>query len=154
GRIDQTLSGGAVATGDFSPALILQSVGAGGGVVTLAGDGYQQVVLGGSAGAQGAGGEISLANSGSIASLGVGGYAVVLQSIGGGGAAVFGDFTNADVQLNSDNAGDDGAIAFTQTGDIGALGDGSVGILAQSLGGGGCLVNGVFAGTAGGQGAG
>ena len=154
GRIDQTLSGGAVATGDFSPALILQSVGAGGGVVTLAGDGHPQVVLGGSAGAQGAGGEISLANSGSIASLGVGGYAVVLQSIGGGGAAVFGDFTNADVSLNSDNAGDGGAIAFTQTGDIGALGDGSVGILAQSLGGGGGLVNGVFAGTAGGQGAG
>jgi hypothetical protein len=123
-------------------------------VVTLSGDALPLVTLGGSDGAEGSGGAVSLVNSGAIGSLGVGGYAVVLQSIGGGGGAVFGDFDEADVVLSPDNAGDGGAVSLLEDGDIAALGDSSVGILAQSLGGGGGFVYGQFAGTAGGQGIG
>jgi hypothetical protein len=154
GSVSQTLSGGAMASGDHSTALILQSIGAGGGVVTLSGDDHPQISLGGTGGAQGSGGDVTLTNDGVIGTEGVGGYAVVLQSIGGGGGAVFGDFTGADIALNSDNAGDGGDIAFAQIGDITALGDKSIAILAQSLGGGGGFVEGLFAGTAGGLGVG
>lgn len=154
GVIDQSLTGGATAVGDHSAALMLQSIGAGGGVVTLSGDAFPQITLGGSDGAEGSGGTVSLDNEGAIGSFGTGSYGVVLQSIGGGGGAIFGDFDDADLTLSSDNVGDGGKIVFTQIGDVGALGDASVGILAQSLGGGGGFVYGQFAGTAGGEGKG
>jgi hypothetical protein len=154
GAVSQTLTGGAIAIGDYSAALLLQSIGAGGGAVILSGDANPQITLGGSAGAEGSGGAVSLTNNGAIGSTGTGNYGVVLQSIGGGGGAVFGDFTEANVTLSPDNVGDGGVVSFTQVGDVGVLGDRSVGILAQSLGGGGGFVYGQFAGTAGGEGAG
>jgi len=154
GAVSQTISGGALAAGDYSAALLLQSIGAGGGATILSGDTYPLVRLGGRDGAEGSGGAVSLTNNGTIGSLGVGSYGVVLQSIGGGGGTVFGDFTDAEIELSEDNVGDGGAITFTQIGDVAALGDSSVGILAQSLGGGGGFVFGQFAGTAGGEGAG
>jgi hypothetical protein len=154
GAVSQTIAGGAMAAGDYSAALVLQSIGAGGGTVTLSGDTFPLVQLGGRDGAEGSGGDVSLTNNGAIGSLGVGGYGVILQSIGGGGGAVFGDFADAEVELSDDNVGDGGTIAFSQIGDVGALGDRSIGILAQSLGGGGGFVYGKFAGTAGGEGAG
>ncbi|MCC6925260.1 autotransporter outer membrane beta-barrel domain-containing protein [Novosphingobium sp.] len=152
--INETLTSGAFAAGDHSPALLLQSIGAGGGAVMLTGVSHPQVTLGGSAGANGSGGAVSLTNQGSIEALGLGGYGVMLQSIGGGGGIVLGDFTGADVILSSGNSGDGGLITLNQSGDIGATGNRSIALFAQSLGGGGGYVDGVFAGTAGGTGRG
>ncbi|MEO5810401.1 MAG: autotransporter outer membrane beta-barrel domain-containing protein [Sphingomicrobium sp.] len=154
GAIMQSLSGGAMTLGNHSPALLLQSIGAGGGFASIAGDPAPTISLGGVNGAQGAGGAVTLLNNGLIATAGIGSHGVILQSIGGGGGAVFGDFSTANLTLNSANGGNGGIITFSQDGDIAAIGDQATALIAQSLGGGGGFVDGVFAGTAGGVGRG
>jgi hypothetical protein len=152
GTVSATLSDGITTFGDHSVGLFAQSIGAGGGDVRLSGVAANSVALGGLAGASGAGGDLDLTNTGDITTYGVASHAVFLQSVGGGGGAVFGDPTT--LTLSSANAGDGGAIHFTQTGDIIAAGAGAYGIVAQSIGGGGGWVDGLFSGTAGGAGKG
>src|SRR5690606_31084655 len=120
----------------------------------ITGGGALDVTLGGFSGAQGDGGAVTLTNAGTIYTEGARAHGVFLQSIGGGGGAVFGDFTAPTVTLTAGNTGDGGAIVLDQTGDIVVLGDGAFGVVAQSLGGGGGWVDGAFAGTAGGAGQG
>jgi len=110
--------------------------------------------LGGTGGAAGNGGAITLTNTGGIQTTGSLSHGVVLQSIGGGGGAVFTDTPASAIQfaLSQDNSGNGGDIHFHQTGDIVATGDRSIGLLAQSLGGGGGVLDRVFADTAGGAG--
>src|SRR5690606_11285641 len=83
-------------------------------------------------------------------------HGVFLQSVGGGGGAVFtgGGDAVPDVARRAGNSGNGGDIGFLQSGNIEVAGAASVGIFAQSLGGGGGVVDDVFAGTAGGQGSG
>ena len=152
GSIDTSFTGGFQSAGDHSPTLVEQSIGAGGGFELVSGDDAPQITLGGSAGAQGDGGDITIVNDGTILTQGDGSHGAVLQTIGGGGGAVFGDFTNPELTLNTDNSGDGGDIDYTQNGDIATLGDGAFGIIAQTLGGGGGFVDGLFAGNAGGTG--
>lgn len=97
---------------------------------------------------------MTVANDGQVITQGDGANGIVLQSIGGGGGAVFGAGDNPLLTLSSDNSGNGGVVTLVQTGDIGVLGSGAYGILAQSLGGGGGLIDGIFAGTAGGLGSG
>ena len=132
----------------------MQSIGAGGGQVMIAGVDRVGVTLGAENGANGDGGAITLAQNGHIQTLGNRSHGVLLQSIGGGGGAVFTDAADLDYQLVADNSGDGGAISFTQTGNVLAAGEGAFGIIAQSLGGGGGWVDGAFAGAAGGAGRG
>ncbi|MBO9706815.1 MAG: autotransporter outer membrane beta-barrel domain-containing protein [Caulobacter sp.] len=152
GAIDSTFGGGISTLGDHAVGLIAQSIGAGGGEAHVSGGGSLQAALGGTNGAAGDGGAIRLANTGDIVTSGEGSHGVFLQSIGGGGGAVFGGTGIPSVSLSAANAGDGGAITFTQTGGLYALGDGAFGLVAQSLGGGGGWVDGAFAGSAGGAG--
>ncbi|MFN3931270.1 MAG: hypothetical protein ACK4JY_05910 [Brevundimonas sp.] len=154
GAVNALFSGGIATAGDSAIGLIVQSIGAGGGEARLSGAADPDITLGGFNGASGAGGAVSLDNTGEVFTSGARAHGVFLQSIGGGGGAVFGDFTAPTVALNADNVGDGGAIAFDQTGDIHVLGDGAFGVVAQSIGGGGGWVDGVFAGTGGGAGQG
>lgn len=64
------------------------------------------------------------------------------------------DTEAADIQLvnSRDNSGSGGDIRFAQIGDIVALGERSIALLAQSLGGGGGIVDRRFMGSAGGSG--
>ena len=145
-------SDGFESDGDYSPALIQQSIGAGGGVQMVSGDDSPNITLGGSAGANGDGGDVTVVNSGNFLTLGTRSHALVMQSIGGGGGAVLGDFNNPLLTLNTDNSGDGGDIVFVQSGNMNTVGDGAFGIIAQTLGGGGGFVDGFFAGNAGGTG--
>jgi hypothetical protein len=79
---------------------------------------------------------------------------ILAQSVGGGGGSVITDtpLASASHQLNADNSGHGGDISFTQTGDVRTSGDNAVGILIQSLGGGGGLHNRQFMDSAGGAG--
>ena len=154
GSVLATYSGGFETIGNHSTALLVESIGGGGGVTSLFGIDAPSVSLGGTLGATGTGGLINLLNTGSVLTQGIGSHGVMLQSIGGGGGAVFGDFTTANVTLNSANSGDGGAVILRQIGDIAVTGDRSLALVAQSLGGGGGFVDGVFAGTAGGAGRG
>ncbi|VXA90198.1 autotransporter outer membrane beta-barrel domain-containing protein [Brevundimonas sp. G8] len=153
GDVSGVLSGATRTYGDHALGLLAQSIGAGGGEVRLAGVDEAEVRLGGVSGASGAGGAINIGNTGVITTTGVRSHGAMLQSIGGGGGAVFG-LSTATPLLSADNSGDGGAIRFTQTGDVVVAGQGSTGVVAQSLGGGGGWIDGVFTGTAGGEGRG
>jgi hypothetical protein len=132
----------------------VQSIGGGGGTVNLDGLKPTSIVLGGQSGASGSGGNVNVRNNGQVATAGHGSSDIVLQSIGGGGGALFGAMSSQAIALSKANSGDGGAITLAQTGDVIAFGNRTYGIIAQSLGGGGGLVDTSFAGTAGGAGKG
>ena len=154
GDIVSGLAGDVYTTGDAASGLVLQSIGAGGGDVRIAGIDRVGVTLGGQLDAHGDGGAVTLSHVGLVQTMGNRSHGVMLQSIGGGGGAVTTNASEIEYQLMSDNSGAGGNIRFTQTGNIITGGEGSFGIIAQSLGGGGGWVDGAFAGTAGGAGSG
>ncbi len=137
GAITADLSGGVATLGDDAQGLVVQSIGAGGGEVRVQGVETMDVFFGGVCCAAGDGGAVTLTNSGSITTEGARAHGVFLQSIGGGGGAVFGDVGFGTVDLSDEGVGDGGAINFTQNGDIVVRGLGAYGVIAQSLGGGG-----------------
>ncbi len=153
GEIGFALSGHIGTEGQGAIGLILQSIGAGGGAANIQG-GELTVAIGATAGASGEGGNITVTNTGDVSTSGARAHGIVLQSIGGGGGALFTDDAMPDVILNTQNAGNGGAIDFTQVGDIATEGSDAYGLLVQSIGGGGGFVDGAFAGTAGGAGEG
>ena len=154
GAIALSLTGDTAVQGNDAPGMVYQSIGGGGGTANLSGiDGFS-VILGGSNGASGNGGDVSLINAGNVSTSGSRSPGLLLQSIGGGGGAVFGDGPGSTVTLSSGNDGTGGAITLNQTGDIVTSGANSPAVVAQSLGGGGGYAGTAFAGTAGGTGAG
>ncbi len=152
GKIDSIYTGDLLTLGDRSAGLLLQSIGAGGGKATMLGFDSIDVGIGGQNAASGNGDNINVSNVGSIETDGALSHGVILQSIGGGGGAFLSDSSDIAVAANADNNGNGGDIDFAQTGDVIALGEGSIGILAQSLGGGGGFINRLFMDTAGGAG--
>jgi len=154
GAIDFAMNGNIATEGENASGLLLQSIGAGGGQANLAGIDGLSLTLGGTGSAQGNGGDIIFTNNGSVMTTGAQSHSLVIQSIGGGGGAIFGDLEGSTVDVSADNIGSGGSIVVTQNGDIITLGEDAFGIIAQSLGGGGGFVDGLFAGTAGGSGSG
>ena len=152
--INGTFSGGIYTFGDHSAALMAQSIGAGGGAALISGSVKVQATLGGRSGATGDGQSITIANTGAVATTGLGAHGVMLQSIGGGGGAVLSDGAMVSVTTSDANSGDGGDIRLGQVGDVLTSGNGSYGLIIQSLGGGGGWVEGRFAGSAGGFGRG
>jgi hypothetical protein len=142
--------------------VVLQSIGGGGGLVTTR-QTSGTVTLGASGGDSKdtqyfAGGSINatFASNASVTTTGAGSHGVVAQSIGGGGgianpSSVGGLTTNAPVLNPGAALGYGGNISITNAADINVIGNGAVGILAQSIGGGGGLT-GAFAGVTGGAG--
>ncbi len=157
GAIDLTRVGNTVTVGDNASAFVHQSIGAGGGAKQVsAGTSLLDVQLGGQSGASGNGDVVTLHNTGMVLTDGSRSHGILLQSIGGGGGAVLHDADAGLVRntLSAANSGDGGAVKLVQTGDVETIGEGSFGILLQSIGGGGGFIDGVFAGTAGGNGVG
>jgi hypothetical protein len=154
GAVELTFSGGFTTLGDDSVGLFVQSIGAGGGQATVNGLQASSAILGGQAGAQGDGGDVTVSNDGRVLTYGKAATGILVQSIGGGGGAVFGAGEGTVLTLSSANQGDGGTISLEQKGDVVVLGDEAYGVLAQSLAGGGGLVSGAFAGSAGGVGRG
>ena len=154
GNIHLAYAGNVSTAGARSYGLIVQSIGGGGGKLNLTGSDKLKLALGGVNGASGNGGDISLTNQGSILTLGRVSHGMILQSIGGGGGVAFTDLSSKAIALtlNKTNSGNGGDIALTQTKNVSVLGNRSIGILAQTVGGGGGIVDSKFAGTAGGAG--
>ncbi|MEJ0084290.1 MAG: autotransporter outer membrane beta-barrel domain-containing protein [Pseudomonadota bacterium] len=152
GNVGLDLAGNIGTTGDNALGMIFQSVGAGGGVASVLGVDGLAVTLGGSHGASGDGGNLAVINTGDVTTAGTRSHGVFLQSIGGGGSAVFTDADAPGVTLSSDNIGNGGNISFEQNGTIATLGDCTYSLFAQSVGGGGGYVDGAFAASAGGAG--
>ena len=156
GNLTLNYKGEVVTTGARSYGLMAQSIGGGGGSSIWQDSIVFDVAMGGTKGSSGTGGNITLVNTGDVSTSGVLSHGIIAQSIGGGGGAVFTDLdpANIKVTLHSANSGNGGNISITQTGDVNVSGDRSIGVLAQSLGGGGGLVDGIFMDTAGGAGSG
>jgi hypothetical protein len=148
------LDGDATTHGDQAVGIVVQSIGAGGGAATVLGVERLGAVLGGDASAKGSAASVEVVHRGDVATSGARAHGVVLQSIGGGGGAVFTDAMDVTAQSSGGSAGDGGEIVYTQQGDVVATGDGAYGIVAQSLGGGGGFVDGGLHGSAGGAGRG
>lgn len=145
-------NGGRIATqGTGAYGIFAQSVGGGGGEGGNATGGAltSVVTVGGSAGAAGNGGLVSVTNSNSITTRGAGASAIFAQSIGGGG----GTGGNANTGLlgvlsiggRSGAGGDGGNVVVSNLAGarIETWGDGAMGIVAQSVGGGGGMAGNV-----------
>ncbi|NOD95323.1 hypothetical protein GS636_21205 [Ruegeria sp. HKCCD4884] len=156
GAISLSLDGDVFTGGDRAFGQTVQSIGAGGGEVVISGLGATDVTLGAQDGSTGDGGNVNFTNIGDMTTSGQGSHGFVIQSIGGGGGIVSTDMAQSriTVGLSTNNGGNGGDIDFTQTGTIVTTGQDAIGVLAQSLGGGGGMVDSVFRGSAGGAGSG
>ncbi|PZP42709.1 MAG: hypothetical protein DI601_17475 [Azospirillum brasilense] len=121
------------------------------------------VALGGTGGGGGTGGPASITNGGMVFTRGEAADAVLAQSIGGGGgnggtgdakAKSSGDGANISSTVSLGGAGgsgnNGGPVTVGNSGALLTLGDGAMGVLAQSVGGGGGRGGGA-AGTSNGQ---
>jgi hypothetical protein len=149
GDIDFTKNDGTGTTGDLAVALVKQSISSGGGTQVVLDVDELFVNLGGTNGASGNGGSVKLTNNGAVQTAGAQAHGILLQSIGGGGGFVTTDAAAVTTTLRGDNTGNGGAVTLIQNNDVLTKGGDAFGVIAQSIGGGGGLVNGAFAGLVG-----
>ena len=158
-------NGGSISTaGNFAAGVVAQSIGGGGGVAGRTHSDYygftgpgSSMVLEGSSGGRGNGGNVTVLNNGDITTEGGFAPGILAQSIGGGGGfagiseddgistlsfgasakGVFAQNTGFGVGFSGSAGGwgSAGAVSVTHTGSITTLGDMSHGILAQSAAG-------------------
>ncbi|MCW8084033.1 autotransporter outer membrane beta-barrel domain-containing protein [Sabulicella glaciei] len=157
GRVDLSNAGLIITLGQDAPGVFAQSIGGGGGN-SGAGDATSSsseanfsvaasIGVGGAAGAGSHGGLVGLTNTGSITTSGDGSDGVFAQSIGGGGGSAGGGTATAsggNMSLAVGVGGRGGAggaggqvTIHNNGGAIVTRGTDSVGIFAQSIGGGG-----------------
>ena len=124
-------------SGDNAYGLLAQAIAGSGGAGGIAAG--ISVELGGDGGEGGTGGTGEILNAGNITTQGYASNGIVLQSIGGGGGAAGSAGGLISVGGNSTYSYDasGGAIDFSNTGHVATHGDAAVGIMAQSIGGGG-----------------
>jgi uncharacterized protein YhjY with autotransporter beta-barrel domain len=166
-------AGGTIMTiSSLAPGIVAQSIGGGGGMASLSGNTtalLPALEIGlGNLGASGGGGEVTVTNRGWIATLSHDSPAIIAQSIGGGGGLVrvlatdqetgsgqIIDGGSAQYNLTMGGSCDPncpareaGNVSVTTSDQINTSGNGSHGILAQSIGGGGgAVLGGVPSGT-------
>ena len=124
-----------ISTGENSPALVVQSVGGGGGgVAMVTGD----VTMGAKGSGTTNGGNVEVINQSIIETYGANSTGLLVQSVGGGGG--FSGISSGDnVILGGSIKGIScgGSVDATNKASITTLGINSAGFLAQSIGGGG-----------------
>lgn len=137
------VAGGTVSTqGDGAIAVLAQSIGGGGG---SGGSAAGISAVGGSGASGGAGGAVTVDPGTDILTLGDYALGVVAQSIGGGGGngghslAISVDMPTVSIggSAGSASSGSTVTVQNALAGNIGTSGNGSIGLLAQSIGGGG-----------------
>jgi hypothetical protein len=184
GDVASMHAGNVVTTGLNTPALLMQSIGGGGGranvvVATETGSlGDSTFGLGGENGADERGGRITHTQTGSIATSGSASHGALLQSIGGGGGVMSYLLSGGAESASAPNGADDAkpqrtivaatsaadtsvavtlgsaggsgldakAVQLDLSGDVAIGGDHAVGLILQSIGGGGGTANVVGAG--------
>ncbi len=176
GKVDLTNSGLITTAGDAAIGVIAQSIGGGGGTggdataASYSGSPEKGLAIsisaavGGSGGSGALGGDVSITNSGLIATLGQDAYGVFSQSIGGGGGTGGGGDATASssdakgsfaiataVGGSGGSGGDSGTVGLTNSGSIVTSGDGADAVFSQSVGGGGGSAGGGVATANGGK---
>ena len=131
--------------GNRASGIIAQSIGGGGGIGWVGVTGSVQsndasLTLGGR-GSSGDGDSVSVMNNGNISVAGLGSCGILAQSIGGGGGLGSNDAlastSGITIGGSTSTSGDGRPVAVTNHNPITTSGDGSYGIIAQSIGGGG-----------------
>ncbi|OYX13679.1 MAG: hypothetical protein B7Z15_06425 [Rhizobiales bacterium 32-66-8] len=140
GAVTSVISDVVTTLGNRSPAVLVQSIGGGGGFTgsgfngTTVTTGHSNQYLGGAAGGSGA--SVSVNSGAAITTSGSLSPALVAQSIGGGGGY---SASSAVTYLGGQHRGDASSVIVSSTGGITTSGTASVGVIAQSIGGGGGL---------------
>lgn len=155
GSVDVSSAGSVTTKGAHGFGILAQSVGGGGGYVALdnGGDGFANplsVTFGAANPVQGRGGAVtvSLAQGSSIDTQGRNATAILAQSIGGGGGiaglttqsglATLAGLSGSNSPSTPLSGGNDGGdVSVSVSGRVTTGGNGGIGILAQSVGGGG-----------------
>ncbi|WP_088155241.1 autotransporter outer membrane beta-barrel domain-containing protein [Achromobacter xylosoxidans] len=137
GAVNVATAGTVTTTGDHAYGVLAQSIAGSGGAGGA--DTAELVSLGGDGAGGGAAGQVTLSNSGSIATSGYNSHGMIGQSIGGGGGAS-GSATGL-LSVGGSSAGATGSSGSTvvigNTGSITTAGNAAIGMVAQSIGGGG-----------------
>ena len=135
-------------SGDFAHGVLEQSIGGGGGNGGYA-KAYGEFIatgIGGTGASGGLGGQVTFTNGSSLRTIGEQSYGALLQSVGGGGGNggagntySAGLLFSASVAVggSSGTGGAGGTVSATNTGTISTVGPDAIGLLAQSIGGGG-----------------
>jgi uncharacterized protein YhjY with autotransporter beta-barrel domain len=139
-------------TGVLAPGILAQSVGGGGGIGGTAtgqtaglGNYGLNIAVGGGGGSAGAGGTVTLGYAGPVTTTGALSHGVHAQSIGGGGGTAGSASAGSATQYNlsfavggqGGSAGNGGFVGVTSAGTIATSGALAIGLVAQSIGGGG-----------------
>ena len=136
--------------GDDAHAVILQSIGSGGGIASVgssAGDAMPgasalAVTLGGNSRTTGIGGAVTLTTGVNLITRGDRSVGLIAQSIGGGGGIATGpaaNFSAIELGMGGANGGTVN-LNLTRSSSVSTTGAGAHGIIAQSIGGSGGLV--------------
>ena len=132
--LNLTITGDLTTTGNLSPALLAQSIGGGGGYAPLPS-------ATASAGAVSSlnldGGKVDLTLNADVVTTGFGSDGVLLQSIGAGGGVTGSTSSSLTMGASTLANGDAADVTINSTGTITTAGAQSIGISAQSIGGGG-----------------
>ncbi|MCY2953769.1 MAG: dockerin type I repeat-containing protein [Planctomycetota bacterium] len=121
-------------TGNDSHGILAQSIG---GFAPGAGGGGGLVTWGGSNGASGNGDSVTVGNLGSVTTHAANSYAIFGQSIGGGGGNASSTAGLVAIGGSGSSGGSGNAVSITNQGSLTTEGENSLGISAQSIGGGG-----------------
>ena len=167
GAVSVTNDGEVATVGHHSDGIIAQAIGGGGGKAgaastTSSNDYSGNVSVGGTGGGGGNGGQVTVANTGTVITEGALAAGIVGQSIAGGGG--IGGVSTSSVSSNSKNSGNSsagdggfkslqlavggnggangeaGQVYVTNSGSIQTAAHDSIGIIAQSIAGGGGIV--------------
>lgn len=149
GSVARTQDGMVATAGAFSPAVLLQSIGGGGGLVSASFDvadtslANARVTMGANGGTGLSGGAVSGTFTGGILTQGDDSLGLLAQSIGAGGGVVQArGMGGLGVQLGGQSGawGDGGAISLSNNGAVTTTGSRAHGVFLQSIGGGGGFI--------------
>ncbi|MBI0539434.1 autotransporter outer membrane beta-barrel domain-containing protein [Roseomonas sp. KE2513] len=161
GNVTVTNSGRIGTVGPMSDGILAQSIGGGGGnggaaiSSTTSGDVQGAIGVGGNGGGGGNGASVTVANNGVITTIGSQSIGIVAQSIAGGGGIAGTSAAKVKPDQDSDSsvlsvpisvggngggAGVPGTVTVTNNGGIETRSHDAIGILAQSIQGGGGMV--------------
>ena len=150
GTVGIHTTGAAITTSGVNAAGILaQSIGAGGGIgsveaaTTVSGSALVRL---GADNSSGNGGRVTVFNESNVSVKGAASHGIIAQSIGGGGGLLYTryleayDYNQPKLGGTNKTSGNGSEVSVANAGTI-SLASGSYGIIAQSIGGGGGLVN-------------
>jgi len=142
GEVTVANFGTIITNGQRAYGIYAESIGAGAGTGASAGG---LVAVGGNGGGESDGDKVTISNQGSIATHGFSSYGIFAQSVGGGGGD--GGDTGGLISIGGDgeSGGNSNTVRIMNSGSITTKSEGSIGVFAQSIGGGGGNGGGAYA---------